>query len=291
MMFRYDAKKILNDVENNIKHNDSREIILSKLRKLSFTDFSLLLLNIPNDLYPKLSDILPNMASDKVQKQWTGLSGVELLKQSIDFVHTLVFNISTLKKIDLKKAKVLDFGCGYARIIRLLYYFINENNLYGVDPWDLSIKICNDDGLNKNIYLSEYLPNKLPFKGINFDIIYAFSVYTHLSERATVLSLNTLKNYLTKNGIIVITIRPIEYWDLNISRLSLEVVNKMKSMHIENGFTFNPHQREKIDGDITYGDTSMSLEWIEINFPDLKIIKTDYSLSDKYQTYVFLEKK
>ena len=24
-MFKYDAKKILNDVENNIKHNDSRE--------------------------------------------------------------------------------------------------------------------------------------------------------------------------------------------------------------------------------------------------------------------------
>ena len=41
---------------------------------------------------------------------------------------------------------VLDFGCGYGRLARLFYYYIKQDNFYGVDPWDRSINECLDNG-------------------------------------------------------------------------------------------------------------------------------------------------
>src|SRR4029077_744564 len=47
----------------------------------------------------------------------------------------------------------------------------------------------------------------------HLDLIYAFSVFTHLSERAAIMALTTLRRYVARGGLFVITIRPKEYWD------------------------------------------------------------------------------
>ena len=290
-MIREDVLPIITNIENNIKENETRSDVFQKLRQLSFTDFCLLMLSMPNLSYPKLSKKLPKMASIDVQKNWTGSSGIVLLKQSIDFVQTLFFNFSTIRNFDFNTDKVLDYGCGYGRLARLFYYFINEENFYAVDPWDKSIDICKQDGLTKNFFVSDYLPKSLPIENIKFDIIFSFSVFTHLSEKATFAALTTLTKYLSKGGLLVLTIRPIEYWDFNPSNLQKELIDGLKHLHKKYGFAFNPHERDRIEGDITYGDTSIRIEWIIKNFPELDIIKTDYSLNDKFQIYLFLQKK
>ncbi|GHU35102.1 hypothetical protein AGMMS50256_29740 [Betaproteobacteria bacterium] len=68
-------------------------------------------------------------------------------------------------------------------------------------------------------------------------------------------------------------------------------VEQQKSRHHTDGFSFLPHNREPIDGDITYGDTSMSLDWLKATFPNLEIVGIDRSLSDPYQIYVFLKSR
>jgi len=56
---------------------------LSLLRKnLCLDEFGELLLTIPNSRYPRLSQILPRMPSEDVQKLWVDSSGYPLLKQS-----------------------------------------------------------------------------------------------------------------------------------------------------------------------------------------------------------------
>jgi SAM-dependent methyltransferase len=84
----------------------------------------------------------------------------------------------------LADARVLDFGFGYGRHLRAMVYFTDPKNLYGCDPWPPSLARCHEDSLFGHLAASQFLPIDLPFLG-TFDLIYAFSVFTHLLARAT----------------------------------------------------------------------------------------------------------
>ena len=44
-----------------------------------------------------------------------------------------------------------------------------------------------------------------------------------------------------------------------------------------------------MEGEATYGDTSISLDFLERNYPDWKIAGVDWSMVDSNQRYVFLQ--
>ena len=134
--------------------------------------------------------------------------------------------------------------------------------------------------------MSDNLPTALPFNG-KFDLIYAFSVFTHLSERATNAALGTLQKQLSDDGLLVITIRPVEYWsfDKNVNEVEAE---QLMSLHNRAGFAFRPHINR---ADVTFGDTSLSLEYIQRNFPALRVAKIERTQLDPYQLLVFLKFK
>jgi SAM-dependent methyltransferase len=278
----------LKDIENIVKDSTSQDELFESLRSLGLEDFGLLLLSMPNPAYPKISNILPRMASEEIQRNWTGDAGVNLLRHTLNFVRSIAYYFSKYTGETLENKTILDFGCGYGRIARLMYYFTNPDNFFAVDPWDKSLEICNADGLIKNFYLSDYLPAQLPTGDKKFSLIYAFSVFTHLSEKATRISLNTLLNHLEPNGLLVITIRPIEYWSFEGNFDSPETRDRLISSHRQTGFSFLPHLRDAVDGDITYGDTSMTLEWLKNLLPTAEILGTDRSIFDPYQIYVFI---
>jgi len=203
----------------------------------------------------------------------------------------LAYNFTRATGRPLEHANILDFGCGYGRITRMMYYFSGADQVYGVDPWDKSIETCRANGLTQNFSMSECLPSTLPVPPRHFDLVLAFSVFTHLSERATFTCLNTISDYLKPDGLIAITIRPVEYWDVDPQARRLNLIDQQKEKHNQQGFSFLPHDRPAVDGDITYGDTSVSLDWLKGSFPKLKIAAVDRSLSDPYQMYVFLRKR
>ena len=54
------------------------------------------------------------------------------------------------------------------------------------------------------------------------------------------------------------------------------------------GFAFVPHNREAIDGDVTFGHTSLSFEWIEQHAEGWNMVGCDHSLIDPFQLLVYL---
>ena len=101
---------------------------------------------------------------------------------------------------------VLDFGCGYGRMLRLLPWFTDR--LYGCDPWEVSLQLCEQHRVWGQLARSEYLPEDLPFGEEKFDVVLAFSVFTHTSARALRTALAAIRRRIAPGGLLVATIRP-----------------------------------------------------------------------------------
>ncbi|MBR0654117.1 class I SAM-dependent methyltransferase [Plastoroseomonas arctica] len=266
----------------------SRNAAIQALRQLGLDDFGQVLLAMPHADFPKLSALLPAMASPDVQMQWTGNHGEVLLRQSCNFIRSLVYNHALVSGAVATRLRVLDYGCGYGRLARLMYYFVDPEDLHGVDPWHRSIEECAAAGLGPNFTLSAYLPRSLPVSG-SFELAYAFSVFTHLSEHAARLALAAIRARLATGGVLAITIRPPEYWSLDVSGAGPEDRARMRVLHDTDGFAFHPHDLPPVEGELTYGDTSMTLDWLARAAPGYAIRRIDRSLEDPYQLYVFMQ--
>jgi hypothetical protein len=62
----------------------------------------------------------------------------------------------------------------------------------------------------------------------------------------------------------------------------------MKADHAARGFAFTPHERAPIDGEVTYGDTSMSIEYIRRSWPGWEVRQHLINPVDPCQVTVFL---
>ena len=109
----------------------------------------------------ELLHFLPTMPSDDVQVLWTGASGHVLLAQSVAFVRTLATYFPNRTTLPPADATLLDFGCGWGRLLRLACKFVRPSHLWAVDPWDRSIELCKEHGVLGNLRLSPWIPREL----------------------------------------------------------------------------------------------------------------------------------
>jgi SAM-dependent methyltransferase len=114
-------------------------------------------------------------------------------------------SLFTKNKIDINSfGKVLDFGCGCGRIIR--HFNSNSNNvqLYGCDYNEGLINWCKD-----NLTFGSFTTNKLAppsdYEDSFFDLIYARSVFTHLSDELQKLWIEEFKRVIKTGGYLYIT--------------------------------------------------------------------------------------
>ena len=283
-----DVSSVLDQIETHADCLDPGEI-RARLRLLGFDDFAEVLLNMPNPAYPKVSSALPAMASDEVLRQWTGGCGLPLLHQSVAFVRAVwhAYERSTGKR--LQDARILDHGCGWGRLLRLMLYFADDSRVFGCDPWDKAIELCRQSGITNDLQVTDYLPLRLPYADGDFDLIYAFSVFTHTSLRAATAAFDALSRVIHPGGLLAITIRPVEYWHVHPRKLPEEEIGALQKAHADDGFAFRPHRNQvPVDGDITYGDASLSPDFIRANFPDWEIAGCERNLADPYQRIVYM---
>jgi len=259
---------------------------LRLLQGLSLDEFGELLLDVPAAC-PSLRAWLPGMPSDEVQRNWTGSCGIPLLKQSCDFVRSLDKACHDYLGHPIQ-GRVLDYGCGWGRIMRLMLRYVPAGQIYGLDPWDTSIALCRDHRCPGHLDSCDYVPQSLPLTG-PFDLIYAFSVFTHLSEKTANAIMTLLRDYIAAEGLLAITIRPPDYWDMHQDWHENYNKAMLLQQHEERGYAFMPHYREPIDGDITYGDTSMTLDYIRQHWTQWQIAGTAHNPGDPWQIVVFLQ--
>ncbi len=169
-----------------------------------------LLLSRQYERYPHIRALLPSMPDPELQEMWNGISGLGLATQTKSFYTRLLATYRSHGARPLGESTVLDFGCGWGRLTRYLVRDVAPGHLYGCDPVEGILEICRSNGVAASFAKSAFVPDRIPFDE-RFDLAFAFSVFTHLSERAHESSLMALHEALRPGGILVVTIRPPEY--------------------------------------------------------------------------------
>lgn len=283
MLLSY-TRAYLEEAEEVAANTGDVEKILAVLRKLGLDDYGLFLISLPNSQYPAISKLLPRMASEEVSTSWTGSHGTELLKQTLAFTRILENSVVRYMNRTLHDCTVLDFGCGYGRFMRMMYYYISPENLWGVDAWDRSLQTSRDAGILGNLVQSERTPKELPVAETTFDVAFAFSVFTHLAPPTAQACLGAVRRHMNEGGLFIPTIRPLEFWSFIDGIRQTNHASRLEVEHNSRGIAYLPHEGEEGK---TYGDTSMGFDFLATD--EWRFLGYDRSIYDPYQISVILQ--
>jgi SAM-dependent methyltransferase len=253
-------------------------------------DLWALLLAKEYDAYPNIRALLPDMPDASLQELWNGASGMTLAILGAGFYRKLRERFGEHGHVPLARARVLDFGCGWGRLTRFLARDVDPGGLYGCDPAQMILDVCRETRVPATLARSDFVPERLPFDG-PFDLAFAFSVFTHLSEAAHESSLRALHAALAPGAVLVVTVRPPAY--LHVSPL-------LTPTPIEPGearYLFVPHAAEDSHpqyggGAMTYGETVITLPYIRERWaPLFELLAVDLLIDDLHQVMVTLRRR
>jgi SAM-dependent methyltransferase len=105
-----------------------------------------------------------------------------------------------------EKPRVLDFGCGCARVLDALGRSWPAGELVGVDVDAEAIAWCQAHLASTASFVHGPDEPPLPFASGSFDLVYAVSVFTHLSPARQEVWLDELLRVLAPGGTAIITI-------------------------------------------------------------------------------------
>ncbi|HTU95395.1 MAG TPA: class I SAM-dependent methyltransferase [Solirubrobacteraceae bacterium] len=259
-------------------------------------DLWALLLTQQYELYPNIRALLPVMPDPELQELWNGRSGLPLADQSASFYRTLRRCYERHGRRPLSEASVLDFGCGWGRLTRYLARDVAPGRLYGCDPVQGILDVARASRVPATLATSDFLPETLPFDE-QFDLAFAFSVFTHLSEEAHRRSLRVLHRSLRPGGILVVTVRPPAYLrHSELMRSFLEAVGPHPdSAPAAPGYFFAPHAAEPThpqyegQGEIHYGETVITMAYVREHWsPLFTVLDVQLLLNDPYQVVLVL---
>ena len=162
---------------------------------------------------PELRDVLPGYPDEALQIESTGNSGPVALR--------IAFPIYRLFKALYERhsgplascERVLDFGCGWGRILRFFLKDLDAGRLWGIDTRDKMIDVCRRTIPGAHFERAGPWP-PAPMDDASFDLVYAFSVFSHLSEEMHEAWLQEFHRILKPGGLLIVSTRNRQFIDV-----------------------------------------------------------------------------
>jgi len=167
-----------------------------------------------NNLLP--DDLLMHLVVHSVNPQAfldEGKAGVEIIK-----------SVLSENGIDLLSMKnILDFGVGCGRVLRWWQEYSRLISFSGCDINPELINWCKDHLNFGSFWVNPLLPPTI-YKESQFDLIYLFSVFTHLTKETQQKWLDEFSRILVPGGILLVSV----HGDFHAKNLPKEVANIYK---------------------------------------------------------------
>lgn len=182
---------------------------------------------------------LPNFPSINVQEAIVGLSSEDGLDEAFK-MYSLVKSRSESYGVPINpRTKILDFGCGWGRISRFFVKDIDASGIFGVDVDGDMIDMCHSlDSIGSFIKIGN--EDNLPLPNNYFDVVFAYSVFTHLPRDLHILYLQEISRVLRPGGIIITTHQPRRF----IQSLAQMSNNSPSAWH--RGLSVYSHESERL---------------------------------------------
>ena len=152
-------------------------------------------------------------------------------------------------KNDVNVRRMFDFGCASGRVIRHFAVHSNVQEIWGSDinarhvRWLASF-------MPKHVRpVANHAASHLPFRDAMFDLITAFSVFTHIDTFETCW-LAELRRILKDDGLAYVTIHNEDTWN----KLADEIDNE-KNRLVQAMIGVDPDTREKLSNEMPTGRT------------------------------------
>ncbi len=227
-------------------------------------------LNInPGKSISNLGFELPSLPPDHVQKAFTGISGKRNIEQGFSFYTYILKNY-----VSKKQPIIMDFGSGWGRIARFFLRDTLAENIFAVDPYSVALDWMHNTRLPCRIIKSNSLPPIPNIEIKKFDLIYAFSVFSHLSEEYFNCWMFYLISLLDEKGTMVFTTRGLHFIDYikknEIRKSFFKDYNEIKMKYDAGEFQFFGHNRsDELDGN-WYGEAFIPFQYLEEKYRSYK---------------------
>jgi SAM-dependent methyltransferase len=160
---------------------------------------------------PKIDGIqMPGFPPEAVQLMYVGATAEQNIPSAFQFYSEVKGYAAKLGLTLTRDSRILDFGCGWGRIIRFFLKDTIAANLYGIDISQQMIDICQETVGYGNYGVVDLLP-PTTFPDNSFDLIYAFSVFSHLPESIHIKWVNEFSRILKPDGLLIVTTRSLNF--------------------------------------------------------------------------------
>ncbi len=149
---------------------------------------------------------LPGFPPPEVQERFVGASFERALDEAFNFYSAITAAAARFGRPLTADSSVLDFGIGWGRIARYFLRDVAVEGIYGIDAMPLAIELCKQTGVPGSLIHCDELPPTV-FASDRFDVIYAYSVFSHLAERAQLAWIEEFARILKPGGVLVVTSR------------------------------------------------------------------------------------
>jgi SAM-dependent methyltransferase len=160
---------------------------------------------------PFLGRYLPGLTGDsEFESMVVGSGGTEALAQGFEIYELFKRLYERHANPLTSESRVLDFGCGWGRVIRFFLKEVAPDNLVGIDIDQRMLGASRETNRWCRFQHCEPFP-PTEFEPDSFDLVYAFSVFSHLSEEAHQRWLEEFERLLRPDGVLILTTFPREF--------------------------------------------------------------------------------
>jgi len=147
---------------------------------------------------------LPRFPPLAYQTATHGSCGSTALKEASRFVRYVFDYAAREMRPVTATTTVLDFGCGWGRMLRFFLKDVDAANLYGVDVRQDTVELAQRLNPYARFMTVAPLPPS-PFGDQMFDIVCAYSVFSHINEAASRAWIGDFARTLKPGGLAFVT--------------------------------------------------------------------------------------